>query len=468
MIWSRSACESVPSSGIAAGRAHDSRRAADPARRPAAARPRSLHARGAGRDGVGGGGARRAGQYACGCSAVEVRWSEARVALAPPRRLCRTGRRHRPAAVQHRAGRPARRAARRSRGRGDAGAPGRRRDRPRAGLASAGAGGRTIRRCRGGRWPTTRRSSLDRDAALAAIARRPSAARRGAGRNRPRRRRRAGCGADRVPDLVISGGPALSSEPGRARRMPIGWEPVARGRPRRAAVEPQSGRHGGGRRGGQGGAARRRRARAGDPHPLRRRLAALHRRVAARCARMARVIVPKAITAYEMSLARYREMALAYPLVLTAQRALLERERRRDRRRRRRRPGRRCCCRASCWGEGDDVKLLRLVWHGLAVVGVLALAGGVWFAEPGHQRQADSRRRRDEVSRAARHYLVPASARARTSPAPGTPETLPGWTGALGRPLRQLSRQRRRRADGDGPGPVSEAARHALSRPRSR
>jgi len=33
---------------------------------------------------------------------------------------------------------------------------------------------------------------------------------------------------------------------------------------------------------------------------------------------------PKAVTAYEMSLARYREMALAYPLVLTAQRAMLE------------------------------------------------------------------------------------------------------------------------------------------------
>ncbi len=37
----------------------------------------------------------------------------------------------------------------------------------------------------------------------------------------------------------------------------------------------------------------------------------------------AQVIVPKATAAYELSLARYREMALAYPLVLAAQRALL-------------------------------------------------------------------------------------------------------------------------------------------------
>jgi len=70
------------------------------------------------------------------------------------------------------------------------------------------------------------------------------------------------------------------------------------------------------------------------------------------------------------------------------------------------------------------VKLLRLVWHGLAVIGALALAAALWLASQGISAKPTPGALETSVSRAARHYLVPVSARARVSPTPGTSETL--------------------------------------------
>ena len=70
------------------------------------------------------------------------------------------------------------------------------------------------------------------------------------------------------------------------------------------------------------------------------------------------------------------------------------------------------------------MKAIRFLWHGLAVVGLLSVAGAVWFAGQGISAKPAPGALETSVSRAARHYLVPASARARTSPTPDTPETL--------------------------------------------
>jgi mono/diheme cytochrome c family protein len=70
------------------------------------------------------------------------------------------------------------------------------------------------------------------------------------------------------------------------------------------------------------------------------------------------------------------------------------------------------------------MKLLRLVWHLMAVVGVSAVAGGAWFAGQGLSARATPGPVETRLSRAARHWLVPADARNRVGPEPGTPETL--------------------------------------------
>jgi mono/diheme cytochrome c family protein len=70
------------------------------------------------------------------------------------------------------------------------------------------------------------------------------------------------------------------------------------------------------------------------------------------------------------------------------------------------------------------VKLLRLLWHGLAIVGALGVIGAAWFASQGIGARPAPGPIETRVSRTARHYLVPAGARARTSPAPRTPDTL--------------------------------------------
>jgi len=70
------------------------------------------------------------------------------------------------------------------------------------------------------------------------------------------------------------------------------------------------------------------------------------------------------------------------------------------------------------------VRILRLVWHLMAVVGVATVAGAAWFASQGVSAKATPGVVETRVSRAARHWLVPAAARARVSPQPGTPQTL--------------------------------------------
>ena len=68
--------------------------------------------------------------------------------------------------------------------------------------------------------------------------------------------------------------------------------------------------------------------------------------------------------------------------------------------------------------------VLRVVWHGLAVVGAATLAIAFWFASQGISARPVPGPIETRLSRAARHYAIPAAARARTSPTPGTPETL--------------------------------------------
>jgi mono/diheme cytochrome c family protein len=70
------------------------------------------------------------------------------------------------------------------------------------------------------------------------------------------------------------------------------------------------------------------------------------------------------------------------------------------------------------------VTALRIVWHGLAVVGAMTVAGAVWFASQGISARPVPGPIETRLSRAARHYAIPAAARARTSPAPGTADTL--------------------------------------------
>ena len=70
------------------------------------------------------------------------------------------------------------------------------------------------------------------------------------------------------------------------------------------------------------------------------------------------------------------------------------------------------------------MSIVRLVWHLLAVVGLVTTAGGLWFAAQGVGATATPGPIETAVSRTARHWLVPASQRARTNPEPGTAETL--------------------------------------------
>lgn len=68
--------------------------------------------------------------------------------------------------------------------------------------------------------------------------------------------------------------------------------------------------------------------------------------------------------------------------------------------------------------------LLRGLWHVLAVVGLVTIAGGAWFASQGLDARAVPGPIETRLSRAARHWMVPATARRLTNPEPNTPETL--------------------------------------------
>lgn len=68
--------------------------------------------------------------------------------------------------------------------------------------------------------------------------------------------------------------------------------------------------------------------------------------------------------------------------------------------------------------------ILRGLWHGLAVVGLASIVGAIWFTSQGVGAKPVPGPIETRLSRAARHYLIPAAARARTSPTPGTADTL--------------------------------------------
>ena len=68
--------------------------------------------------------------------------------------------------------------------------------------------------------------------------------------------------------------------------------------------------------------------------------------------------------------------------------------------------------------------LLRALWHGLAVLGLLSLAGALWFASQGVAATPTPGPLETAAARTARHWLVPASQRARTSPEAANEKTL--------------------------------------------
>ncbi len=128
--------------------------------------------------------------------------------------------------------------------------------------------------------------------------------------------------AERIPDLVVSVGPRYSNDPGRGGE-PIGWEPVAGV----GLAVPLWNRNQGGMAATAAAAQGATATQAARELAIRSRFEAVWRDYTAATLSVrayGSVVVPKATAAFEMSLARYREMALAYPLVLTAQRALLE------------------------------------------------------------------------------------------------------------------------------------------------
>ncbi|MEZ5292976.1 MAG: cytochrome c [Vicinamibacterales bacterium] len=70
------------------------------------------------------------------------------------------------------------------------------------------------------------------------------------------------------------------------------------------------------------------------------------------------------------------------------------------------------------------MRVLRLVWHGLALVGVAAIGGGAWFASQGVSSTATPGALETRVARTARHLLIPAVARHRANPVSESPLVL--------------------------------------------
>lgn len=67
---------------------------------------------------------------------------------------------------------------------------------------------------------------------------------------------------------------------------------------------------------------------------------------------------------------------------------------------------------------------LRALWHGLALAGAATVAGAAWFAAQGVSARSTPGPVESRVSRAARHWLVPAADRRRVNPETPTPDTL--------------------------------------------
>lgn len=69
-------------------------------------------------------------------------------------------------------------------------------------------------------------------------------------------------------------------------------------------------------------------------------------------------------------------------------------------------------------------RLFTVIWHALALVGLVAIIGGLWLAAQGASARPEPGRVETAIARAARHYAIPSSERARTSPATSMPETI--------------------------------------------
>lgn len=70
------------------------------------------------------------------------------------------------------------------------------------------------------------------------------------------------------------------------------------------------------------------------------------------------------------------------------------------------------------------MRLLRGLWHLLAVVGLVTVLGGVWFVSKGLDARDLPHPIETRLARAARHALVPSEARQRANPEPNTADTL--------------------------------------------
>jgi mono/diheme cytochrome c family protein len=69
-------------------------------------------------------------------------------------------------------------------------------------------------------------------------------------------------------------------------------------------------------------------------------------------------------------------------------------------------------------------RALKVLWHLLAVAGLVTLVGAIWFMRQGISARSGPGVLETAVARAARHAMIPASARERRSPEPATPDTL--------------------------------------------
>lgn len=70
------------------------------------------------------------------------------------------------------------------------------------------------------------------------------------------------------------------------------------------------------------------------------------------------------------------------------------------------------------------MKVLRTLWHLLALVGLATVVGAAWFAAKGLDARDTPGPIETRLSRAGRHWLVPSDARSRTNPEPASDETL--------------------------------------------
>lgn len=69
-------------------------------------------------------------------------------------------------------------------------------------------------------------------------------------------------------------------------------------------------------------------------------------------------------------------------------------------------------------------RLLKLIWHLLALVGLGTVVAGLWLAAQGTSARPEPGEIETTLARAARHYAIPASERRRVSPEASTPETV--------------------------------------------